>query len=79
MLFHGWGRRGKRHLIQKDQPCFAAWKQKSKTEKEQKIQHEPHQTGKRRAERHGVNDKKIRLTPAPVVTGLLKIVPEFKR
>ena len=34
---HGWGRRGKRHLIQKDQPCFAAWKQKSKTEKEQKI------------------------------------------
>ena len=47
--------------------------------KEQKIQHEPHQTGKRRAERHGVNDKKIHLTPAPVVTGLLKIVPELKR
>ncbi len=63
----------------KDQPCFAAWKQKSKTEKEQKIQHEPHQTGKRRAERHGMNDKKIHLTPAPVVTGLLKIVPELKR
>ena len=57
-FFTGWGRRGKRHLIQKNQPCFAAWKQKSKTEKEQKIQHEPHQTGKRRAERHGVNDKK---------------------
>ena len=47
--------------------------------KEQKIQHEPHQTGKRRAERHGVNDKKIHLTPAPVVTSLLKIVPELKR
>ncbi len=43
-----------------------------KQKKEQKIQHEPHQTGKRRAERHGMNDKKIHLTPAPVVTGLLK-------
>ena len=79
MLFHGWGTERKTAFNSKGSACFAAWKQKSKTEKEQKIQHEPHQTGKRRAERHGVNDKKIRLTPAPVVTGLLKIVPEFKR
>ena len=36
-------------------------------------------TGKRRAEGHGVDHKQICFAPAPVVAGLLKIVPELER
>ena len=52
---------------------------KTKAKEKQKIQHNFHPSGRTCTEGHGMNDKKIDLTPAAIIACLFKAVPDLQR
>ena len=65
--------------IQKNHPRFYKWNHETKAKEKQKIQHNFHPSGRTCTEGHGMNDKKIDLTPAAIIACLFKAVPDFQR